>query len=359
MDAAMVPGAPLETSHTTQLREGNATGKLIRGAWGTTTGVQILASGSYAPETVLTNAELAGLGCDEAWIVQRTGIHERRIASAHQATSDLAIAAAQRCLQQAGMSAAELDLIVVCTMTPDHFAPSTACLVQHALGATCAAIDLNAACSGFLYGLITAAQFIRSGVYRRVLVIGAEVMSRTINPSDLKTVPLFGDGAGAVLLGTGEASQGLLTFNLGSDGSGACLLNIPAGGSREPVTPGTLENKRQFMMMDGKPVFKWAVRLVSEALLGAMEQAGVTSQEIKLVVMHQANARILDAITQDIGIPADKVIKNLDRYGNTSAASIPLALDEAVRAGRIQRGDLMLLCGFGAGLTWGVTLLRW
>jgi 3-oxoacyl-[acyl-carrier-protein] synthase III len=366
MDAAMVPGSSPETSAPTSLaareataHEVTASGKLIRTPWGSTTGVQILATGAYAPEAVLTNAELARLGCDEAWIIQRTGIRERRIAAANQATSDLALAATQQCLQRAGCSAKEIDLLLVCTMTPDHLTPSTACLVQHALGATCAAIDMNAACSGFMYGLITAAQFVRSGVYRRVLVIGAEVMSRTIDPADLKTVPLFGDGAGAILLGAGEASQGLLTFNLGSDGGGACFLNIPGGGSREPLTADRLEQRRQFMLMDGKPVFKWAVRIVAEALLGAMEHAGVTSDEIALVIMHQANARILDAISSDIGFPAEKIVKNLDRFGNTSAASIPLALHEAAQAGRIQRGDLILLCGFGAGLTWGVSLVRW
>ena len=348
----------------------------IRGPWGQLTGIQILGTGSYAPPQVVTNADLAALGCDEQWIEQRTGIRERRRAAPEVATSDLAREASLRCLAAAGVLASELDLILVCTMTPDHPTPSTACLLQHRLGATCGAMDLNAACSGFMYGLITAAQFVRSGMCRRVLVIGAEVMSRTVDPSDVRTYPLFGDGAGAVLVGPGIDSpsnrstdetssapstlpQGLLAFNLGSDGSGASLLCAPAGGSREPLSNESLAAHRQYMHMDGKPVFKWAVKLVEEAMLGAMERAGVTSDQVAAVILHQANARILDAAMSDLGFAPHKVIMNLDRYGNTSAASIPLVLDEAVRAGRIHRGDLVLLCGFGAGLTWGVGLMRW
>jgi 3-oxoacyl-[acyl-carrier-protein] synthase III len=349
------PSTQTATHSKQQATEGN----LIRSPWGVLTGVQILATGAYAPETLLTNADLASLGCDEQWILQRTGIRERRKAAEHLATSDLALEAAARCLRNANFSAAKVDLILVCTMTPDHATPSTACIVQQALGATCGAVDLNAACSGFMYGLITAAHFVKSETFRNVLVIGAEIMSRTVNPQDIKTVPLFGDGAGAALVSTGDAQQGLLSFNLGSDGSGGCLLNIPAGGSREPITTETLQNKRQYMYMDGKPVFKWAVRLVTEALLGAMEKASVTSDNISLVLLHQANARILDAVINEIGFPKEKVLMNLDKYGNTSAASVPLVLDEANQAGKLKRGDLVLLCGFGAGLTWGVSLLRW
>jgi 3-oxoacyl-[acyl-carrier-protein] synthase-3 len=323
------------------------------------TGVQILATGSYVPPEIVTNADLRSLGCDDEWILQRTGIRERRRAAESVATSDLALGAARACLAEAEVSAAQLDLIIVCTMTPDYTTPSTACLVQHALGAACGAMDLNAACSGFMYGLVTAAQFVRSGCCRRVLVIGAEVMSRNINPHDVKTYPLFGDGAAAVLVGAGEPSQGLLAFTLGSDGSGAMLLNAPAGGSRTPLTPTTLAEGQHFMQMDGRPVFKWAVKLVEESLLGAMERAGVTSDQVAAVVLHQANARILQAAMSDLGFAPKKVIMNLDRYGNTSAASIPLVLDEAVRDGRIARGELVLMCGFGAGLTWGAALMRW
>lgn len=336
----------------------------IQGPWGALTGVQILATGSYVPPKVVTNADLAQLGCDEQWIEQRTGIRERRHATSNLATSDLAREAALRCLVAANAEARDLDLIIVCTMTPDHLTPSTACLVQHQLGAVCGAMDLNAACSGFMYGLITASQFVRSGMCRRVLVVGAEVMSRTVDPADVKTFPLFGDGAGAVLVGPsddaqGLQSQGLLAFNLGSDGSGAGLLNIPAGGSREPITEASLNEHRQYMHMEGKPVFKWAVKLVEEAMLGAMERAGVTSDQVAAVVLHQANARILDAAMSDLGFDTEKVLMNLDRYGNTSAASVPLVLDQAVQQGRIKRGDLVLMCGFGAGLTWGVALMRW
>jgi 3-oxoacyl-[acyl-carrier-protein] synthase III len=354
-----LPAAPAPRRDTTPFAGADSA---IRGPWGTLAGIQILATGSYAPPQVVTNADLAALGCDEEWILQRTGIRERRKADDHIATSDLAREAAVRCLAAAGVHASELDLILVCTMTPDHTTPSTACLLQHQLGATCGAMDLNAACSGFMYGLVTAGQFVRSG-FRRVLVVGAEVMSRSIDPSDVRTYPLFGDGAGAVLVGPGSTmegeAQGLLSFNLGSDGSGAELLMAPAGGSREPLTPQALAAGRHFMHMDGRPVFKWAVKLVEEAMLEAMERAGVTSDQVAAVVLHQANARILDAAMSDLGFSPEKVIMNLDRYGNTSAASIPLVLDEAVQQGRIKRGDLVLLCGFGAGLTWGVGLFRW
>lgn len=336
-----------------------ATDRSIRGPWGVLTGVQILATGAYVPPQVVTNADLKALGCDDEWILKRTGIRERRKAADDVATSDLAREAALECLRAANCESRELDLIILCTMTPDYPTPSTACLLQHQLGATCGAMDLNAACSGFMYGLVTAAQFIRSGMCRRVLVVGAEVMTRAIDPTDVKTFPLFGDGAAAVLVGAGDPSQGLLTYNLGSDGSGAALLNAPAGGSREPLTPQSLAACRQYMRMDGRPVFKWAVKLVEEAMLEAMERAGVTSDEVAAVVLHQANARILDAAVSDLGFGRDKVIMNLDRYGNTSAASIPLVLHEATRDGRIRRGDLVLLCGFGAGLTWGVGLMRW
>jgi 3-oxoacyl-[acyl-carrier-protein] synthase-3 len=331
----------------------------IRGPWGVLTGVQVLSTGAYVPPQVVTNADLKALGCDDEWILKRTGIRERRKAADDVATSDLAREASLVCLRDANIEPRELDLIILCTMTPDYPTPSSACLLQHQLGATCGAMDLNAACSGFMYGLVTAAQFVRSGMCRRVLVVGAEVMTRAIDPTDVKTFPLFGDGAAAVLVGAGDTEQGLLAYNLGSDGSGAALLNAPAGGSREPLTPQSLAACRQYMRMEGRPVFKWAVKLVEEAMLEAMERAGVTSDQVAAVVLHQANARILDAAVSDLGFGRDKVIMNLDRYGNTSAASIPLVLHEATQIGRIRRGDLVLMCGFGAGLTWGVGLMRW
>ena len=328
-------------------------------------GVTILGTGSFVPENVVKNEDLVQLGCDSDWIVQRTGILERRHATADQATSDLAIAAAEDCLENAGVAPEEIDLILVATMTPDHYTPSTACLVQDHFGCQAAAMDLNAACSGFTYALITAAQFVHSGGYRRVLVIGADVMSRVINPTDVKTYPLFGDGAGAALVGPGEslnedglADVGILAYQLGADGSGGDLLKVPAGGSREPVTAEALEAGRHFLHMDGRPVFKWAVRTVAESLKSVMEEAGVNSSDLAQVILHQANIRIIDAAISDLDLPADKVHVNLERYGNTSAASIPLVLRETMQKGLVKPGDKVLLCGFGAGLTWASCVIQ-
>lgn len=329
-------------------------------------GVRVLGTGSFVPEKVVRNEDLAELGCDSQWIIQRTGIRERRHASPSQATSDLAWPAIQSCLEAAGVSGTEIDLIIVATMTPDYATPSTACLLQARLGATQAgALDINAACSGFTYALITGAQFVRSGAYRRVLVVGADVMSRVVNPKDVKTYPLFGDGAGAALIGPSEDSGtggqpiGILAYQLGADGTGGDLLKVPGCGSREPITPEAIEAERHFLQMDGRPVFKWAVRLVSESIVSLTEQAGVTLSDVAQVILHQANLRIIDAAIGDLNLPPEKVFVNLDRFGNTSAASIPIALDEACRTGKIRRGDLALMCGFGAGLTWASCLLRY
>src|SRR5262245_30076262 len=326
---------------------------------GRLTGVQIVACGSYAPPRVVTNAELAPLGYDADWIVQRTGILERRWAAADVAASDLGCEAAVRCLQRAKVSADEIDLIVLATMTPDSPIPSTACQLQKRLGGRAAAMDVGAACAGFMFALVTGMQFIKTGCARRVLVVGSDVMTRTINPADTKTFPLFGDGAGAVLLGAGSGDQGLLAYSLGSDGSGADLLCIPGGGSREPLTPQTLAAGRQFIYMDGRPVFKWAVNLLADSIRGAIAAAGLTTDDLSLVVLHQANRRILDAAADALGIARERLLINLDRYGNTSAASIPLALSEALAAGRLRRGDHILLSGFGAGLAWGTAVVRW
>ena len=325
----------------------------------TLTGVQILGTGAYLPETIVRNEDLAQLGCDPDWIIQRTGIHERRRAAPHEATSDLAYEAAVRCLQNAGVAARDVDMILVATMTPDMLMPSTACLVQRRLGAVAPAMDLNAACSGFMYALATGMQFIKTGCSRRVLVIGSDVMSRFLNPVDRRTYPLFGDGAGAVLLGAGREDRGLLAFTLGSEGDDGELLSIPGGGSREPLTADGLAGGRQFIRMDGRAVFKWAVRLVNEIATDVVRHAELTMDDIDLVVMHQANLRILDAAVSGLGVDRDKVLVNLDRYGNTTAASIPIVLDEAVAAGRLQCGDHVLLMGFGAGLTWGAGVLRY
>ena len=347
-----LPGFP-----PTRLQSGGALRDFERLA--VLTGVQVVATGSSAPEERLTNEDLGVWGYDADWILQRTGIRERRCAPPQQATSDLAYLAAQRCLDQAKLTAQDIDLIIVATMTPDSACPTTACLLQDRLGSRCPAFDMNAACAGFMYALVTGLQFVKVGFYRRVLVVGADIMSRVVDPEDKKTFPLFGDGAGAVLLGAGSEKQGLVSYLLGADGSGAELLRVAAGGSREPITPESLIDKRQYMRMEGRAVFKWAVRTVHEASARVLEHARVRREDVALMILHQANSRILDAVAQDLGIPSDRVMMNLERYGNTSAASIPLALDEAYRAGRIQRGDRILVAGFGAGLSWGAGLLVW
>jgi 3-oxoacyl-[acyl-carrier-protein] synthase-3 len=323
------------------------------------TGVEIVATGSYAPAQVVTNADLAALGYDADWIVQRTGIRERRNAAPHEATSDLAYQAAVRCLDSAGAAADDVDLIVLATMTPDMPIPSTACHLQRRLGGRAAAFDVGAACAGFMYALVTGMQFVKTGCAQRVLVVGAEVMSRAVNPADVKTYPLFGDGAGAVLLGAGTGEQGFLSYSLGADGSGTELLCIRGGGSREPLTAETLAAGRQYMHMEGRPVFKWAVQLLAESVRDSLAQAGLSVADLDLVVLHQANRRILTAAASALGIDESRLAMNLDRYGNTSAASIPLVLDELVAAGRLQRGHNVLVSGFGAGLAWGTGVFRW
>ena len=343
-----------------------------RGRMGRVPGVKILATGSYVPEEIVTNEDLAALGCDSEWIVRRTGILERRKAAADQATSDLCYQAALRCMDEAGVSVDEIDLIVVATITPDHPTPSTACHVQRMLGAVAPAMDINAACAGFMYALTTAAQFVASGNSKCALVIGADLMSSTVDPQDIKTFPLFGDAAGAVLLtpddsvpesGKDETSVrdggGILSYQIGSEGCGGEMLCIPAGGTRMSLSPEAHADRKQYLKMDGRNVFKWAVRVFDESAKQVLQHAGVGADELALVVLHQANQRIIDSAVSDLNVSSDKVFVNLDRYGNTSGASIPLALDEAVREGRVKRGDYILLCGFGAGLAWGTALLRW
>ncbi len=330
-----------------------------RGRMGKVSGVRIAATGSYVPEQIVTNEDLAALGCDSEWIVRRTGIRERRRAADDQATSDLCYEAAVRCMQQANVTADQIDLIIVATITPDHPTPSTACHLQRSLGSVAPAMDVNAACAGFMYGLVTAAQFIGAGNSRCALVVGADLMSRTVNPDDKKTYPLFGDAAGAVLLTADDSAEGILSYQLGSEGCGGEMLCIPAGGTRVSLTPDVYATGLQYLTMDGRNVFKWAVRVFDESAKQVLSDAGVDASELALVVLHQANQRIIDSAVSDLNVPREKVFVNLDRYGNTSGASIPLAVDEAVRAGKIQPGDLVLLCGFGAGLAWGTALLRW
>lgn len=323
-------------------------------------GVQILRSGSYVPERVVTNHDLqAELGFDPDWIVNRTGIQERRFAQPHQATSDLCVQAGARCLKSAGVEADEVDLLVVGTFTPDMCFPSTACLVQDRLKLNCPAFDIQAACAGFVYALVTAAQFVAAGTSRRALVIGGDCNSRVINPNDQKSYPLFGDGAGAVVLAPGAADQGLIAYQLGSDGSGGDLLSRPACGSRMPPSPQALERGLHYLTMDGRAVFKWAVRILTDSTLEVLAHAGKTVENIRWFIPHQANIRIIHAAGDVLGFPREIVYKNLERYGNTSAGSVPIALDELVREGAIERGDLILTSGFGAGLTWGTLLWRW
>jgi len=325
----------------------------------TLTGVRVAGIGSFAPKEIVRNEDLAALGYDADWILQRTGIKARRKAPEGMNTSDMALEAARKCLAAADCEPHEVDLIVVATMTPDTPMPSTACHLQAKLGAAAPAFDINAACSGFMYALVTGAQFVKSGGSRNALVVGADLMSRVLNPADKITYPLFGDGSGAVLLQTGRGDQGFLSYTLGADGQGADLLCTPGGGSREPLTEAVLQANRQYLQMEGRAVFKWAVRKVSDSITQSILEAGLSPDEIDLVVLHQANVRIIDAAVNDLGIDRDRVMINLDRYGNTSAGSIPLVLDEAQQSGRLQSGDHVLLCGFGAGLTWGSAVVKW
>ena len=324
------------------------------------TGVQILGTGSYVPDNVITNGDLREThGFDPDWILNRTGILERRFALPHQATSDLCTHAAVRCLKAADCDPADVDLLVVGTFTPDMCFPSTANLVQDRLRLNCAAFDLQAACAGFVYALVTAAQFVAAGTSRRALVIGGDCNSRVINPNDQKSFPLFGDGAGAVLLAPGAPDQGMVAYQLGSDGAGGDLLSRPACGSRIPPSPEALAEGLHYLTMDGRAVFKWAVRILADSSTSVLSRAGVKVQDIRWFVPHQANVRIIHSASDVLGFPREVVYKNLERYGNTSGGSIPIALDELVEDGQIERGDLILTSGFGAGLNWGTALWRW
>ena len=323
-------------------------------------GVQVLGTGCYLPERVVSNEDLREIyGFEPEWIVNRTGIHERRFAAPHQATSDLCIPAVERCLTAAECDRSEVDLVIVGTMTPDMSFPSTGCLVQDRLKLNCPAFDLQAACAGFSYALITACQFVAAGTAKRALVIGADCNSRVINPRDPKSFPLFGDGAGAVLIGPGDPEQGMLAYQFGSDGGGGDLLNRPACGSRLPASVEALEQGLQYLAMDGRAVFKWAVRMLADSANAVLQRAGTRVDEVRWFIPHQANVRIIHAASDVLGFEREHVFKNLDKYGNTSGGSIPIALDELVRAGSVRRGDLLLTSGFGAGLTWGTVLWRW
>jgi 3-oxoacyl-[acyl-carrier-protein] synthase-3 len=323
--------------------------------------VSITGVGSYVPARVLTNAELEKVvETSDEWITSRTGIKERRIAAAGEATSDLAFEAAKRALDNASLTADQIDLIIIATITPDMLFPSTACLVQQKLGAMrAAAFDIEAACSGFVYALDVGSHFVASHTYDTVLVIGAEKMSSVIDWTDRNTCVLFGDGAGAAVLQNRPNAHGLLTTCLGSDGGKASLLELPAGGSACPATASSVAKGLHFLRMDGKQTFKNAVNAMAAAATEALSRCGLAIGQIKCVIPHQANQRIIDAVGEQLGARAEQLFVNVDRYGNTSAASVAIALDEAVRQGRILRGDLVLLVVFGAGLTWGAAVIEW
>jgi 3-oxoacyl-[acyl-carrier-protein] synthase-3 len=322
---------------------------------------RIVGTGSYLPEKVLTNRDLERLvETSDEWIVTRTGIRERRIAAGHEATSDLSYHAAQRALEAAGLRARDLDLIVVATLTPDAPLPATAVYLQHRLGAKkAAAFDVAAACTGFIYGLAVVDGLIRTGVAKNCLLVGAEVLSRVMNWEDRGTCIIFGDGAGAAVLVPTHGRSGVLSSHLYADGGQADLLCIPGGGSRIPASREAIEQKLHCVHMKGNETFKLAVKGMAQAAQAALEANEVTAAEIALLVPHQANLRIIEATAQRLHLPMSRVYVNIERYGNTSGATVPIALDEAVREGRAAPGDLVLLDAFGAGFTWGSALIRW
>lgn len=322
---------------------------------------RIVGTGSYLPERVLTNQDLEQtLDTSDEWIVSRTGIRERHIAGEDEYTSDLATKAAQRALDMAGLRASDIDLILVATVTGDFSWPATACLVQSQLGADKAfAFDLSAACSGFVYGLATADSYIRSGQARRVLVIGAEIFSRIVDWEDRSTCILFGDGAGAVVLEGCEGDSGILSTHLHSDGSQWRLLYQLGFGSRNPASEQGGKKQLPYIQMQGNEVFKVAVRAMCDAAEEALSANNISAEQLAFLVPHQANRRILEATGKRLGLPKEKLVMNLDRVGNTSGASIPLALDEVNRRGELRQGDLILLDAFGGGFAWGSALVRW
>lgn len=322
----------------------------------------VLGTGSYAPERVLTNADLEKMvATNGEWIVSRTGIRERRVAAEREATSDLAAAAARQALDFAGVRPEEVDMIVVGTVTGDTPTPSCAAFVQELLGARNAfCFDVAAACAGSLYGLTIADQFIRSGMVRRALVIGAETLSRFVDWTNRETCVLFGDAAGAILLGaTEEEGRGLLAATLRTDGSMTGILGIFGGGSRRPLSPELIADNGNKIKMRGREVYKVATRLLPEAVAETLAKAGLTAADVTHVIAHQANQRIIESALDNLGVPIEKCWINIDRYGNTSSASMPITLDEANRAGRLKKGDVIAMMAIGAGMTWGGAVLRW
>lgn len=323
-------------------------------------GVQILGTGSYVPDAVITNEHLQNrFQCNKEWIVKQTGIRERRHALANQATTDLAFEAGKRCLENAGARPGDIDMLLVASITPDMSFPSAACLVQDRLQLTCGAVDIQAACAGFMYAMVSGAAFIAAGASERCLVIGADCVSRIANPNDVKIYPLMGDGAGAVLLAPGRPDQGIVQYSMGSEGQGGSLLQRRGCGSRLPPSAEVLEQGLHYMEMDGRGVFNWAASILCDTVADVLKAAHMDARDVDLYVPHQANIRIINAAIDVLGIDRQKVYTNIDRYGNTSGASVPLALDEAVADNRVHPGDHLILSGFGAGLVWGTALVHW
>jgi 3-oxoacyl-[acyl-carrier-protein] synthase-3 len=316
--------------------------------------------GCYVPSRVVTNDELARMvDTSDEWIIERTGIRERRVAAPEEALSDLCLPAARQALEQAGVRAADLDLIIVATVTPDMAFPSTGAIIADVLGARdAAAYDLSAGCTGFMYALAQAHGMLSAGLSSCALVIGGDVLSRILNWHDRSTCVLFGDGAGAVVLEQVQ-DEGFVGFELGADGSGGVHLNLPAGGSRLPPTSETVAAEQHFVSMNGREVFKFATRVLVSSAEKLLDECETSMDEVDVYVPHQANVRIIDHAAKKLGVPEDRVVVNVDRYGNTSSGSIPLALADAVADGRLREGKLVLMTGMGAGLTWGSALMRW
>lgn len=324
------------------------------------TGVKILAVGHHAPSGILTNEDLEKvLDTSDEWITTRTGMKRRHVSTPDQATSDLALAAARAALDRASLRPADIDCFIVATVTPDFIFPATACIVASKLGASDKpAFDIEIACSGFIYGLTVASSLIRAGVYKRIMLIGAETLTKIVNRTDRSTAVLFGDGAGAVIL-EASAVDSFLSCELGTDGSRPEILRVTAGGSRHPLTPAAYEAGEQYMHMEGREVFKFAVTKMISATDSALQKANLQKSDVDWLIPHQANKRIIDAAAKYLDMPEDKVVVNIQEYGNTSAASIPIALSETVQAGKIKSGDIIVFVGFGGGLSWGAVAWKW
>lgn len=322
---------------------------------------RILSTGSYVPEKILTNFDLEKMvDTSDEWITERTGIKERRIASPEQATSDLAYEASVRALKKAGLNPEDIDLIIVATVTPDMLVPASACLLQQKLEAkNAAAFDINGACTGFIFALSVAEKFIRSGASKRALVVGAETLSRFTDWTDRSICVLLADGAGAVVLEGTRKREGIMLIDIFSDGTMWDFIHMPAGGSKMPVDERVLKERLNFIKMRGNETFKVAVKTLEEVVVNTLKKARIESSELSLLVPHQANIRIIQAMAKRLDLSMDKVMVNINKYGNTSAASIPIALDEAVETGKLKKGDYVMLAGFGAGLTWGAALIKW